>query len=810
MTASVPSIFPSLPRPAATRAAVAAPAAVPSAAVALATLVLCLNVACGCQRDAARSTTPAAHIQGGAPPAAAVDITAPLAVSVSATTVAHSARESLRSGAVLAPRFAASPGRLAFDQQQWATCAAAFGDGGQFGADAWQARALGLLCARRAGHPADAARGFEVLADAGGLLGRHARLWAAEAWLEAGQYEQARVATAAIDRKGFARARRTERTLARALKGLGRHGAAADVYAGLLAKTPSPAADLLQEAANAAIAADRKPQAAGWLRAILADYPAGAAEQKAVAALAAFPEAERKLSVSLLERRMRAARSRHKRKLAMETADEVMRLSKRGSARWCAAGIEKAHVMEIFWLRRKEAAAFYDMLTAACPADARSAKIWFRAGRRHANSANQASAARHFQRIVDKASKTTLVDDSLRWQARLLRKQGKHAAADALLLRVLTLGGDMVEYAGWDLVWRRIEAKDWRGAAAMADKALATGVRAKKRYNLGRVQYWKGYAEAKRRRNKAAKAAWTAAIRLSPWSWYGMLSRHRLRAMDPAAEQRAFAAWRASKSTALHLADVARPLLADQHMLASIELSRMGLLTSAAAELAAVAWPRHSPDLAMLKAALLAAVGQRTGSVTATLADHTFDLAPPAGANGARWRLAYPRPPEFGSVVDSEAKKRNVDAAFVWAIMRSESRFDPRIQSPVHATGLLQLMLATAKGVNRRIASGYDVTYPNLMKPAINVPLGVAYMSRLQTVIGDHWALVASSYNAGPGNTHKWLRSRPTDELDIFVEAIPFKENRRYVKGVLTSWSRYRALYADDEAARLSIDLPDA
>ncbi|MCO4762923.1 MAG: transglycosylase SLT domain-containing protein [Myxococcales bacterium] len=778
--------------------------------VRLAALVCTFFVAagCGCQRESTKPAPPVAHVQPTtAKPVVAVPA-APLAVNVSATDVATETAASLRTGGVLPARFADSPAKKAFDSRKWAQCAQLFGDGTAFGKQAWQARALGLLCARRAGHPAHAAKGFAALADAGGLLAVHARLWAAESWLEAGDFGAAEKAIQAMNLSGFARATRARRTLARAQKAAGNTKGAADTYAALIAAARTPSAALLQDGADAALAAGRQSVAAGWLRSIVANYPAGRAAKKATAALATLPEAERKLSLKLLQRRMRAAKSRHKRKLAMATATEVMKLTAKGSPRWCAAGAVKARVMEIFWLRRKEAAALYDSLIVACPDDTRSAKLWYRAGRRHANSADKAKAAIHFQRIVDKAPKTTLVDDALRWQARLLRKKGKNKAADKLLLKVLTLGGDMIEYAGWDLVWRRIQAKDWKGASKMADKAIATGVVAKRRYNLGRVQYWKGYAEWKLRRKKAAKSAWAATIRISPWSWYGMLARHRLSALDPAAERKAFAAWRSMQPKSAALADVAQPMLQDQHLLASIELSRMGLLTSARAELSAVKWPRGNRDLAMLKAALLSAVGQRTRSVAATLADHRFDLAPPSAANEARWRLAYPRPPEFAPYVEAEAAKTSVDQSFVWAIMRSESRFNPRIQSPVHATGLLQLMLGTAKGVNRRIKAGYNITYPNLMKPQINVPLGVAYMRRLQDVVGPHWALVASSYNAGPGNTRKWMRKRPSHELDTFVEAIPFKENRRYVKGVLTSWSRYRALYGSDEAAKLPIDLP--
>ncbi len=793
------------------------PASVVPAAVALG-FALVVS-ACGCQREAAR-TTPQPGARIAAP--AAVDPVAPAAKpaaqarpgGVQADAVAQETLTILERGGVLPPRFAGTEARAAFDRGDWARCASAFAAAGapsgsaSQGGVAWQAAALRLLCVRRAGKPADAAKGFEVLADQGGLLASHARLWAAESWLQAGDPRQAAAAIERIPLQGFSRAKRARRTLAQAQRRLDQP--AVDTWKTLLQGRAS--ARDLRDGAAAAIAANDPALAKRWLLRVLAEHPGGKAETEARARLATLGVTDPQLSIAQLQRRLTAAASTHKRKLAIAVADEILARSKPGSAAWCLAGTQRAKVVEIFWLRRKEAAAFYDKLAATCPQDARSAKIWYRAGRRHTNSADQRKAFAHFQRILDKAPKTTLFDDALRWQARILRKWGKDKKADQLLVKALGAGGDMVEYAGWDLVWRRVESRDWRGAIAMADKALARQkpgqTFARKRYNVGRVAYWKGYAQWKLRRTRAATATWVSVVERSPWSWYGMLARHRLAQVKPAAGAAAYRRWRQAKVTVKPLAEAAKPLLADPHLLASIELSRMGLKTSAAAELAAVRWPRSDRDVAMLRAAMYSAVGQTTQAVAATLRDHRFDLSPPESANAARWRLAYPRPKGFAALVDSEAKKRNVDAAFVWSIMRSESRFNPRIQSPVHATGLLQLMLGTAKGVNKRLGEPFTITYANLKTPRVNVPLGVAYMRRLQDVVGAHWALVASSYNAGPGNTKKWLRKRPTAELDTFVEAIPFRENRRYVKGVLTSWSRYRALYGGDPEARLPIDLP--
>ena len=90
----------------------------------------------------------------------------------------------------------------------------------------------------------------------------------------------------------------------------------------------------------------------------------------------------------------------------------------------------------------------------------------------------------------------------------------------------------------------------------------------------------------------------------------------------------------------------------------------------------------------------------------------------------------------------------------------------------------------------------------------MNIPLGVAFMARLRQVSGDHWAMVASAYNAGPGNNRRWRKKWPKMELDRFVESVPFKENRRYIKAVLTSWSRYRGLYGQEAMSAPAMTLP--
>jgi soluble lytic murein transglycosylase len=248
-------------------------------------------------------------------------------------------------------------------------------------------------------------------------------------------------------------------------------------------------------------------------------------------------------------------------------------------------------------------------------------------------------------------------------------------------------------------------------------------------------------------------------------------------------------------------------LLADPHLHTAVDLLRMGMSTSAEAEIAAVAWP--AGDAAkVLRARLYDAVGRYAKAMVA-MAHVDLRGYATEGSGAGVWRLSYPAPAAYVEHVKRAAKASDVDPHFVWSIMRTESRFERAVQSPVLATGLLQLMLPTARAMNKRLEVKGQVDYADLKRPEINIPLGVGYMGRLRQRWGGRDALVASSYNAGPGNTRKWLRARPTWPLDAFVEAVPFRENRRYIKSVLTSLLRYHLL-AGGKHPKLDLTLPAA
>ncbi len=173
-----------------------------------------------------------------------------------------------------------------------------------------------------------------------------------------------------------------------------------------------------------------------------------------------------------------------------------------------------------------------------------------------------------------------------------------------------------------------------------------------------------------------------------------------------------------------------------------------------------------------------------------------------ASKRAAGWRASYPRP--WSELVEKAAKEHGISADFVYAIMRTESAFDPDITSRVGARGLLQLMPYTARGMAEQL----KVTPPapdDLYRPDVVIPLGTAFLAISQKELGS-LALSAAAYNGGPRNVARWMKHFGHLPPELFVERIAFKETRNYVKKTAVTAMMYSAL----EGGPLVIDLPTA
>jgi soluble lytic murein transglycosylase len=148
-------------------------------------------------------------------------------------------------------------------------------------------------------------------------------------------------------------------------------------------------------------------------------------------------------------------------------------------------------------------------------------------------------------------------------------------------------------------------------------------------------------------------------------------------------------------------------------------------------------------------------------------------------------------PTPFRKEVSARAREIGLDAAYVYGLIRQESRFIMDARSGVGASGLMQIMPATARWTAKKIGLPYT---PGLIADRdTNLRLGTAYLKLILDDFGGSQALAAAAYNAGPGRPRKW-REGPWLEPAAWAENIPFAETRDYVKKVLSNATWYATL----------------
>ena len=152
-------------------------------------------------------------------------------------------------------------------------------------------------------------------------------------------------------------------------------------------------------------------------------------------------------------------------------------------------------------------------------------------------------------------------------------------------------------------------------------------------------------------------------------------------------------------------------------------------------------------------------------------------------------------PSPHRDVMTTNTQNLGLDMAWVYGLIRQESRFIRSARSNVGASGLMQVMPATARYVAKKIGlSGF--TSDQISDVNTNILLGTNYLSMVLNDLDGSQALASAAYNAGPGRPRAWRSTLPgTVEGAVFAESIPFSETRGYVKNVLSNATYYAALF---------------
>ncbi len=408
-----------------------------------------------------------------------------------------------------------------------------------------------------------------------------------------------------------------------------------------------------------------------------------------------------------------------------------------------------------------------------------------------------ADAVRTYEALAREYPDHPFADDALFFAAELDLRDGRPEKALERLELVATrhAGSNFAPEALFQLAWQH-------RAAGRHDAALAALDRLERLPGLGRehtlrARYWRARTLAQKG-DPAAAAAFAALAAEDAAGWYGLLARRRIPGDVPAAA----VCNACSASPPCAAASIwpleAGPLGADPRFLAGVELLRMEL-PEAAAELLAVE-RRGLPDDA---ARLLVEAVRRTGrdKAAAYVTRNTLGQGLTGALDGRTanvWEATYPRP--FRKAVERWAKASKVDPDLLQALMREESLFNPWARSSTGAIGLTQLMPDTARKVAQVLKLG-RVDAGMLQRPVLNIRLGAAYLGELIAQLDGSKVYAVAAYNAGPQAVLRWVRARPDNDVDEWVEAIPVSETRDYVKHVLGSYGAYRFVYGTAPSA---------
>lgn len=312
------------------------------------------------------------------------------------------------------------------------------------------------------------------------------------------------------------------------------------------------------------------------------------------------------------------------------------------------------------------------------------------------------------------------------------------------------------------------DALAWAARAALRGKAPAIALRAIEQMSDAEQRdpawvYWK--ARATRLKGDAAAArAQLATLAATPLNYFGRLAAEDLGLPTP-------------------LPPVPAPLTAEERRAArshpglarALRLIDLGLRSEGVRE-----WNfslRGMSDRALLAAAQEACDREvwdrciNTSERTKT----DIDIA-----------QRYPLP--HRAELTREAQAAGLDAAYVYGLIRQESRFVLDARSHVGAAGLMQVMPATAKWTAKKVGMSYS---PDLMHDRdFNLRIGTNYLKLVLDRFDGAQALAAAAYNAGPGRPARW-RDGPVIDAAIWAENIPFNETRDYVRKVLLGGAVY-------------------
>ena len=154
----------------------------------------------------------------------------------------------------------------------------------------------------------------------------------------------------------------------------------------------------------------------------------------------------------------------------------------------------------------------------------------------------------------------------------------------------------------------------------------------------------------------------------------------------------------------------------------------------------------------------------------------------------------YPR--KYSDLVEYYAGKYSLDEKMLYAVIRTESNFNPKAESNAGARGLMQITEVTFDWIKSKIAPTEDLTFDSLYDPETNIRFGCYFVSYCLLRYQDDLATAAAAYHSGWGTVDELLAQPEYSADGKTLDHYPYPQMRQYVKKITESYQRYQEIYS--------------
>ncbi len=448
----------------------------------------------------------------------------------------------------------------------------------------------------------------------------------------------------------------------------------------------------------------------------------------------------------------------------------------------------------LFKMRRRYDESAELLLGVSSRMGASAAEAMFHGGRAKSRSDQDDEAIAWYRKVVAMYPKTPYAEEAQFLSGWLELNRGKYREALGPLEDLLSRypKSKWVDDALWFLGMSHYFLGEWANARTRLVALSKLGGP----LEGGKGLYWLARIDEKLGSKPDAIAGYTRTLERYPFSWYALLSRSRLTALNITVGP--FGS--ASSPRGARLAATVDPELASDELIRRAdELIAAGLVVDAGNELergerAFLKRHERSAAFAMLLDRYTKA-GNFNRPWMLAITSHGGALdGPPVDDAQRWWTNAYPR--AYRELVEKYQKNGDNPEGYLYSIMRKESGYDPHVLSYADAQGLMQMIPATTKRVAKELGLPYDPG--KLYEPAYNVQTASWYIGHLLTKFKKQVPLAAGSFNSGPRPVMSWIDKHGDREIDELVELVPFTQTREYMKKVTENYARYRYLYQNE------------